>query len=117
MGPRARGFCSKYPKKRTRSIELLPDFTSRITARGRNRDPEACHLNGEEGTLARSERRYMDTARSRLKATIVKPEQALPIKAFGLDMHILLTSESTGRHFGHYRGPRTRRRPARPRPF
>jgi len=31
-----------------------------------------------------------------LQATIVKPEQALPLKAFGLDLKVLLTTEATG---------------------
>ena len=31
-----------------------------------------------------------------LQATIVTPEQALPIKAFGFDMKVLLTSEAAG---------------------
>jgi quercetin dioxygenase-like cupin family protein len=35
-------------------------------------------------------------ARPSLQATIVKPEQALPIKAFGFDMKVLLTSEAAG---------------------
>jgi mannose-6-phosphate isomerase-like protein (cupin superfamily) len=30
------------------------------------------------------------------QATIVKPEQALPLKAFGLDLNVLLTTEATG---------------------
>jgi quercetin dioxygenase-like cupin family protein len=30
------------------------------------------------------------------QATIVKPEQGLPIKPFGLDMQVLLTTEATG---------------------
>lgn len=38
----------------------------------------------------------MDARRSPLEAVIVKPEQALPIKPFGLDMKILLTTEATG---------------------
>src|SRR5713226_5090882 len=38
----------------------------------------------------------MDARRSPLQATIVKPEQALPIKPFGLDMNVLLTTEATG---------------------
>ena len=33
---------------------------------------------------------------SPLEPTIVKPEQALPLRAFGLDLKILLTSEATG---------------------
>ena len=37
-----------------------------------------------------------DARKSPLKATIVKPEQALPIKPFGLDMKVLLTTEATG---------------------
>ena len=32
----------------------------------------------------------------RCKATIVKPEQALPIKSFSFDMKVLLTSEAAG---------------------
>ena len=38
----------------------------------------------------------MDARRSPLHATIVKPEQAFPIKPFGLDMKVLLTTEATG---------------------
>jgi len=38
----------------------------------------------------------MDARRSVLQATIVRPEQALPIKAFGLDLKILLTTEAVG---------------------
>jgi quercetin dioxygenase-like cupin family protein len=38
----------------------------------------------------------MDAKRSTRHATIVKPEQALPIKAFGLDMKVLLTTEASG---------------------
>ena len=38
----------------------------------------------------------MDARRSPLQATIVKPEQALAIKPFGLDMKVLLTTEATG---------------------
>jgi quercetin dioxygenase-like cupin family protein len=38
----------------------------------------------------------MDARRSPLQATIIKPEQALPIKPFGLDMKVLLTTEATG---------------------
>ena len=41
-------------------------------------------------------RENVDTSRSPLQATIVKPEQALPLKAFGLDLKILLTTEATG---------------------
>jgi quercetin dioxygenase-like cupin family protein len=37
----------------------------------------------------------MDSSRSTLQATIVKPEQALPLKAFGLDLKVLLTTEAT----------------------
>ena len=33
---------------------------------------------------------------SPLQATIVKPEQALALKAFGLDMKVLLSTEATG---------------------
>src|SRR5262249_57283125 len=33
---------------------------------------------------------------SPLRATIVKPEQAAPLKAFGLDMKVLLSTEATG---------------------
>ena len=38
----------------------------------------------------------MDARPSPLRATVVKPEQALPITPFGLDMKILLTTEATG---------------------
>lgn len=38
----------------------------------------------------------MDAKTSSLQATIVKPEQALSIKPFGLDMKVLLTTEATG---------------------
>jgi hypothetical protein len=34
-------------------------------------------------------------ARTSLRATIVKPEQALPIKPFGLDVKVPLTTEAT----------------------
>ena len=34
--------------------------------------------------------------RSPTQATIIKPEQALAIKPFGLDMKVLLTTEATG---------------------
>jgi mannose-6-phosphate isomerase-like protein (cupin superfamily) len=37
-----------------------------------------------------------DARTSPLRAIIVKPEQALPIKPFGLDMKVLLTTEATG---------------------
>jgi quercetin dioxygenase-like cupin family protein len=38
----------------------------------------------------------MDATTAPLQATIVKPEQAQPIKPFGLDMKVLLTAEATG---------------------
>jgi len=38
----------------------------------------------------------MDLRSSPLQATIVRPNQALRIKPFGLDMKILLTTEATG---------------------
>ena len=38
----------------------------------------------------------MKARRSPLQATIVAPEQAEPIKPFGLDMKVLLTTEATG---------------------
>jgi mannose-6-phosphate isomerase-like protein (cupin superfamily) len=38
----------------------------------------------------------MDTKTAPRRATIVKPEQALAIKPFGLDMKVLLTAEATG---------------------
>jgi len=38
----------------------------------------------------------MDARLSPLQATIVKPDQALPIKPFGLDMNVLLTTKATG---------------------
>lgn len=37
-----------------------------------------------------------DARTSPLQATIVKPEQALSIKPFGLDVKVLLTTEATG---------------------
>src|SRR5262245_58533806 len=37
-----------------------------------------------------------DARTSQLQAAIVKPEQALSIKPFGLDMKVLLSSEATG---------------------
>jgi len=37
-----------------------------------------------------------DARTSPLQAIIVKPEQALPIKPFGLDVKVLLTTEATG---------------------
>ena len=38
----------------------------------------------------------MDERTPPLRATIVKPEQGLPIKPFGLDVKVLLTTEATG---------------------
>jgi mannose-6-phosphate isomerase-like protein (cupin superfamily) len=38
----------------------------------------------------------METKTSPLHALIVRSEQALPIKPFGLDMKVLLTTEATG---------------------
>jgi quercetin dioxygenase-like cupin family protein len=38
----------------------------------------------------------MDARTSSLQAIIVKPEQAPPIKPFGLDMKVLLSTEATG---------------------
>jgi len=38
----------------------------------------------------------MNSRQERLQATIVKPEQALRIKPFGLDARILLSTEATG---------------------
>jgi hypothetical protein len=38
----------------------------------------------------------MNARTSKLQATIVKPEQAPPIKPFGLDMKVLLSTEATG---------------------
>jgi quercetin dioxygenase-like cupin family protein len=38
----------------------------------------------------------MDSNTTTLHATIVKPEQALAIRPFGLDMKVLLTTEATG---------------------
>jgi quercetin dioxygenase-like cupin family protein len=38
----------------------------------------------------------MDARPPPLQATIVRPEQALRIKPFGLDMKVLLTTEATG---------------------
>ena len=39
---------------------------------------------------------HNDAGISPLQAIIVKPEQALPIKPFGLDVKVLLTTEATG---------------------
>jgi hypothetical protein len=38
----------------------------------------------------------MDARPLPLQATIVKPDQALPITPFGLDMNVLLTTKATG---------------------
>jgi quercetin dioxygenase-like cupin family protein len=38
----------------------------------------------------------IEASRSALQATIIKPEQALPISIFGMDAKILLTTEATG---------------------
>jgi hypothetical protein len=38
----------------------------------------------------------MDARTSPLQATIVKPEQALSIKPFGLDMKVLVATEASG---------------------
>ena len=38
----------------------------------------------------------MDAKPSPLQASIIRPEQALRIKPFGLDMNVLLTTEATG---------------------
>ena len=38
----------------------------------------------------------MNTQLSALHSTIVTPEQALPIQAFGIDMKVLLSTEATG---------------------
>jgi quercetin dioxygenase-like cupin family protein len=38
----------------------------------------------------------MKARRAPLQATIVTPEEALRIKPFGLDIHVLLTTEATG---------------------
>jgi len=38
----------------------------------------------------------MNEKTSPLQATIVRPEQALSIKPFGLDLKVLLTTEATG---------------------
>src|SRR5262245_49993581 len=38
----------------------------------------------------------MNAKHSALQATIVKPDQALPLKAFGLDLKVLLATEATG---------------------
>jgi mannose-6-phosphate isomerase-like protein (cupin superfamily) len=53
-------------------------------------------MTGWQYFIARSQGDNMDARRSPLQATIVKPEQALPIKAFGLDIKLLLTTEATG---------------------
>jgi len=41
-------------------------------------------------------RQHVDGRRSSLRGIIVTPEEELPIKPFGLDMTILLTTEATG---------------------
>ena len=38
----------------------------------------------------------MDARRSPTQAAIIKPEEAIAIKPFGLDMKVLLTTEATG---------------------
>ena len=38
----------------------------------------------------------MSAGTAKLQARIVKPEEALPLKAFGLDLKVLLTTEATG---------------------
>jgi quercetin dioxygenase-like cupin family protein len=38
----------------------------------------------------------MNAKRASLQAAIVNPEQAVPVKAFGLDLKVLLTTEATG---------------------
>ena len=38
----------------------------------------------------------MSARTAQLRARIVKPEEALPLKAFGLDLKVLLTTEATG---------------------
>lgn len=38
----------------------------------------------------------MDARTTPLQATVIKPEQGLPITPFGLDMNVLLTTEATG---------------------
>jgi mannose-6-phosphate isomerase-like protein (cupin superfamily) len=49
-----------------------------------------------EGTWSQPKGDNMNARRSSLQATIVKPEQALPLKAFGLDLKVLLSTEATG---------------------
>jgi len=41
-------------------------------------------------------RTFRNASHSSSPATIVKPEQALPLKAFGLDLKVMLTTEATG---------------------
>jgi len=48
------------------------------------------------GRSNRQTRDNIDERTAPLQPTIVKPEQVLPIKAFGLDIKVLLTSEATG---------------------
>ena len=59
-----------------------------------------------------------DARTSPLQAIIVKPEQALPIKPFGLDLKVLLTTEATGGAISVLMGwLKPGERPVRPRPF
>ena len=48
------------------------------------------------GRSNRQTRDNIDERTAPLQPTIVKPEQALSIKPFGLDMAVLLTTEATG---------------------
>src|SRR4030095_8703002 len=51
---------------------------------GKSKEPLATYTGGK-----------MNARSSSSQATIVKPEQALPLKAFGLDLKALLTTETT----------------------
>jgi hypothetical protein len=46
--------------------------------------------------ITKPPRRKTGARTSPLQATMVKPEQALSIKPFGLDVKVLLTTEATG---------------------
>ncbi len=41
----------------------------------------------------------MTTSNGPVEAFVVSPEHALPIRLFGLDMQVLLTTEGTGARF------------------
>ena len=69
----------------------------RRARRWEHAQPGDLHCPGHNGrSLTPQTGDNMDARRAPLQATIVKPEQALPLKAFGLDLRVLLTTEATG---------------------